>query len=39
MQVRNVGILGYAVLFPIAAGLLANLFHRAGTREQALRDR
>jgi len=30
MQVRNIGIIGYAVLFPIAAGLLASLFHRAG---------
>jgi hypothetical protein len=29
MQVRNVGIVGYAVLFPVAAGVLAVLFHRA----------
>lgn len=29
MQVRNLGIIGYAVLFPIAAALLAALFHRA----------
>ena len=29
MQVRNIGIIGYAVLFPIAAALLAALFHRA----------
>ncbi len=31
MQVRNIGIIGYAVLFPIAAALLAALFHRAGS--------
>jgi len=35
MQVRNVGILGYAVLFPIAAGLLASLFHKAGNDNAA----
>lgn len=29
MQVRNIGIIGYAVLFPIAAAVLARLFHRA----------
>ena len=29
MQVRNIGIIGYAVLFPIAAALLAALFRRA----------
>jgi hypothetical protein len=29
MQVRNIGIIGYAVLFPIAAAMLACLFHRA----------
>ena len=29
MQVRNVGIIGYAVFFPIAAALLAILFQRA----------
>ena len=28
MQVRNVGIVGYAVLFPIAAGMLAVVFLR-----------
>jgi surface polysaccharide O-acyltransferase-like enzyme len=28
MQLRNVGIIGYAVLFPIAAALLAVLFQR-----------
>ncbi len=32
MQIRNVGIVGYAVLFPIAAALLAVLFQR--TRQQ-----
>jgi hypothetical protein len=30
MQVRNIGILGYALIFPIAAALLAQLFRRAG---------
>lgn len=29
MQIRNVGIVGYAVLFPIGAGLLAVMFRRA----------
>jgi hypothetical protein len=29
MQLRNVGIVGYAVLFPIAAAILALVFHRA----------
>jgi len=29
MQVRNIGIIGYAVLFPIGAALLALMFHRA----------
>ena len=29
MEIRNIGIIGYAVLFPIAAGLLAVHFHRA----------
>jgi hypothetical protein len=28
MQVRNVGIIGYAVIFPIATALLARLFNR-----------
>jgi hypothetical protein len=28
MQVRNIGILGYAVLFPVAAALMARLFSR-----------
>ena len=31
MQVRNIGIIGYAVVFPIAAGLLAYLFRRTGS--------
>lgn len=35
MQVRNVGIIGYAVLFPIAAALLANLFRRASYENAA----
>lgn len=29
MQLRNIGIIGYAVLFPVAAALLASIFHRA----------
>ncbi len=29
MQVRNIGIIGYALLFPIATALLAYLFHQA----------
>jgi len=29
MQVRNVGIVGYAVVFPAGAAVLALLFHRA----------
>ena len=29
MQIRNIGIVGYAVLFPIGAGLLAVMFRRA----------
>jgi hypothetical protein len=28
MQVRNIGIIGYALLFPIAAAALAFLFHQ-----------
>ena len=30
MNVRNVGIVGYAVLFPIAASLAAWAVHRRG---------
>ena len=33
MQIRNVGIIGYAVAFPVAAALLAALFHRAWPAE------
>ena len=29
MQVRNVGIIGYAVLFPIAAALMVGVFRQA----------
>lgn len=29
MQLRNIGIVGYAVLFPVAAAILALVFHRA----------
>lgn len=32
MQLRNIGIVGYAVLFPIAAALAAADFHRSGVR-------
>jgi hypothetical protein len=34
MQVRNIGIMGYAVLFPIAAGVLAHLFRQPCWRGQ-----
>ncbi len=33
MQLRNIGIVGYAGVFPVAALLLAILFHRATPRE------
>lgn len=33
MQLRNIGILGYAGVFPVAALLLAILFYRASPRE------
>jgi len=33
MYVRNIGILGYAVLFPVAAALMIFLF-RGGKRER-----
>ncbi|GAA1751267.1 hypothetical protein GCM10009767_07830 [Kocuria aegyptia] len=36
MQLRNIGILGYAVVFPLATGLLALLFHRCDTARQFL---
>lgn len=35
MQVRNIGILGYVVLFPIAAGVMAALFRRKGGEREA----
>jgi hypothetical protein len=35
MQVRNIGILGYAVLFPIAAAMLVSLFRRASEQSAA----
>lgn len=35
MIIRNVGIIGYAVLFPIAAGLSAMFFYRAGCQGAA----
>lgn len=34
MQVRNIGIVGYAVLFPIAAGVLATVFRQPCGRGQ-----
>ena len=30
MQIRNIGILGYAVVFPVAAALVGILFRRSG---------
>lgn len=33
MQVRNLGIIGYAVLFPLAAALLAALLRQAGVAD------
>ena len=33
MQIRNIGIIGYAVLFPIAAAFMAGLFHQSIRRE------
>lgn len=39
MNVRNVGIVGYAVLFPIAASLAAWVFHRSSTRGAEQRSR
>ncbi|NJK64409.1 MAG: hypothetical protein HC921_18500 [Synechococcaceae cyanobacterium SM2_3_1] len=35
MNIRNVGIIGYVVLFPIAAALLAIVFQSEGTRGAA----
>jgi hypothetical protein len=32
MRVRNIGIVGYLVLFPIAAVLMANVFRRSAGR-------
>jgi hypothetical protein len=32
MQLRNIGVVGYAGVFPVAALLLAILFHRAPVR-------
>jgi hypothetical protein len=28
MRLRNIGIVGYAVLFPVAAGIMAAAFRR-----------
>ena len=33
MRLRNIGIVGYVGVFPVAAGLMALLFHRATPRE------
>ena len=33
MQLRNIGIVGYAGVFPVAVLLLAILFHRAKRRQ------
>jgi hypothetical protein len=35
MQVRNIGIIGYAILFPIAAGMLASSCRQAGSGSAA----
>jgi len=35
MQVRNIGIIGYAFLFPIAAGVLAKLFNQSAIEGMA----
>lgn len=35
MQVRNIGIIGYAVLFPIAAMVLANMFCKTWPKSAA----
>ena len=32
-QLRSIGIVGYAAVFPVAALLLATLFYRAGPAE------
>jgi hypothetical protein len=34
MRLRNIGIVGYAGVFPIAAALIALLFHRAGSGDR-----
>jgi hypothetical protein len=34
MQVRNIGIIGYAILFPIAAGILAKIMAAAESTER-----
>jgi hypothetical protein len=35
MQVRNIGIIGYAVLFPVAAALVARLFSRQQSKRMS----
>lgn len=35
MQVRNIGIIGYAARFPVAAAMLASLFRRASDQRAA----
>jgi hypothetical protein len=35
MQLRNIGIAGYAGLFPVAALLMVILFYRATPREDS----
>lgn len=32
MRMRNIGVVGYVGVFPVAAGLIARLFHRATPR-------
>jgi hypothetical protein len=35
MQIRNIGIIGYAAFFPVAAALMATLFRRANNEDAA----
>lgn len=36
MQLRNIGIVGYAVVFPVAAVLTGILFRKSGLRERGV---
>ena len=39
MRLRGIGIVGYAAVFPVAAALLAVLFHRTAPAERGRRAR